>query len=79
MIALIIGIVFIAFTVFSLLPMGLGWATFVLDFLKGGLPVLTAFLGLIIVFIGIADIKDKAMAKKEELAEKSETEGSDKN
>jgi len=37
-------------------------------FLRGGLPIFTAFVGLIAVFIGIADIKDKQDAKKEEAA-----------
>jgi hypothetical protein len=36
-----------------------------LTFLKGGFPVLAILIGLIAVFIGIADLKDKAEAKKE--------------
>ena len=40
-------------------------------FLRGGLPIFAAFIGLIAVFIGIADIKDKQDAKKEEAAMKA--------
>jgi hypothetical protein len=75
MVALIVGILLIAFTVFaSLSPevagFGLGWSTQILEFLKGCLPVLSAFVGLIAIFIGIADLKDKKEAKKEEAAAK---------
>ena len=68
MIALVVGIVFIAFSVFAMLPspFGLNWSADVLLFLRGAAPVLAAFLGLIVGFIGIADIKDKIDAKKEE-------------
>lgn len=68
MISLILGLVFIAFTVFACLPNGLGWATDIIAFLKGCAPVLTALVGLVAIFIGIADIKDKQEAKKEEEA-----------
>ncbi|MCF0242415.1 MAG: hypothetical protein HUK25_07230 [Treponema sp.] len=71
MIALIVGIVFIVFTVFAVLPQfPLNWGTEVIAFLKGCAPVLAAFIGLVCVFIGAADIKDKKEAKKEELAER---------
>lgn len=66
MAAIIIGLVFIAFTVFSVLPQGLDWGRSVIDFLKGFAPVLAAFIGLISILIGAADIKDKKEAKKEE-------------
>ncbi len=68
MISLILGLIFIAFTVFASLPNGLNWAVEIIAFLKGCAPVLTAIVGLIAVFIGIADIKDKQEAKKEEEA-----------
>jgi len=69
--SLIIGIVILAASVFaSLSPetagFGLGWWKDVLAFLRGGLPVMAVLIGLIAVFIGIADIKDRAEAKKEE-------------
>jgi hypothetical protein len=69
--ALVIGIVIIAAAVFAVLPpgsagFGLGWWDDVLAFLRGALPVIVAFIGLIAVFIGIADMKDRAEARKEE-------------
>ena len=68
MISIILGIVFIAFCVFAVLPMcPLNWGADVIAFLKGMAPVLSAFIGLICFFIGAADIKDKKEAKKEEL------------
>ncbi|MDR2618946.1 MAG: hypothetical protein LBC62_08760 [Treponema sp.] len=63
--ALVIGLVVIAAAVAACLPDGLGWWDEVLAFLKGCLPVLAAFIGLIAVFVGIADIKDRAEAKKD--------------
>ena len=74
MLALTIGAVLILFTVYAALPaasFGLGWGAAIVLFLRGGLPVFTAFVGLIAVFIGIADIKDKQDAKKEEAAMKA--------
>lgn len=68
MVALIIGILLMAFCAFACIPAGLAWSSYVIDFLKGCVPVLSAFVGLIAVFIGFADIKDKNEAKKEELA-----------
>ena len=70
MIALILGLLFIAFAVWAVLPMdfplGLQWGSYVLDFLKGGAPIFGLLIGVIAFFIGIADIKDKIEAKKEE-------------
>jgi type IV secretory pathway VirB2 component (pilin) len=69
--SLIIGIVVLAAAVFVALPpetagFGLGWWKDVLAFLRGGLPVFAALVGIIAVFIGIADMKDRAEAKKEQ-------------
>ena len=73
MIALFLGIVFIAFTVFSVLPsMPLAWGDEVIYVLKGAVPLLAAFAGLIAILIGLADIKDKSEAKKEELEAKNQ-------
>ncbi len=69
MVALLVGIVCIAFAVFAVLPGPLGWWADVLAFLRGSVPVLAAFIGLIAVFIGIADLKDRMEAKKEEAEE----------
>lgn len=64
--ALILGIIILFGVIFSVLPTGLGWGKDVLVFLKGALPVIAAFIGLISLFIGIADIKDMNEAKHEE-------------
>ncbi|HBP09663.1 MULTISPECIES: hypothetical protein [unclassified Treponema] len=69
MVSLLIGIVLIGFCVFSCL--GLNWTSDIVSFLKGFAPCFAAFCGLISVFIGFADIKDKKEAKKEENAAKS--------
>lgn len=75
MMALIVGLVFIGFAVFACFP-PLAWWPEVIAFLKGSVPVIAVFVGLIAVFIGIADIKDRADAKKEEEEEKKkEAEG----
>ncbi len=67
MLSIILGVLFIAFTVFSVIPVfPLNWGADVITFLKGATPVLAAFIGLICLFIGAADIKDKKEAKKEE-------------
>jgi len=69
--AIIIGLLILAAAVFAILPVnvlgfGLGWGNDVLAFLRGGLPVIAVLIGLIAIFIGIADMKDRAEAKKEE-------------
>lgn len=71
MVALIVGIVFIAFAVYSVLPVSwsLEWWPYVVDFLRGGVPIIAVLVGLIAVFIGIADIKDRVEAKREEAEE----------
>ena len=67
--ALIIGLVVIAGAVVACIPAGLGWWEEVLAFLRGASPVLAAFIGLIALFIGIVDIKDRIAARKEEKTE----------
>jgi hypothetical protein len=48
MVAIIVGLLFIAFAVFAVLPFGpLNWWVDVINFLKGSLPVLALFIGLI--------------------------------
>jgi len=76
MVALFVGIILIAFTVFAAIPpslagFGLGWGNDILLFLRGCMPILAAFIGLVAIFIGIADLKDKQEAKKEEAAAKA--------
>jgi len=75
--AIIIGLLIVAAAVFAVLPpealgFGLGWGGDVLAFLKGALPVIAVLIGLIAVFIGIADIKDRAEAKAEAKKEEAE-------
>jgi hypothetical protein len=69
--AVIIGIVIIAAAVFAILPedvlgFGLGWGDDVLTFLRGGAPVIAILIAISAIFIGFADMKDRAEAKKEE-------------
>jgi len=72
--AVIFGLIIITAAVFAVLPsdkfgFGLGWYNDVLTFLKGGAPVIAALIGMIAIFIGIADMKDRAEAKREESKE----------
>jgi hypothetical protein len=67
--ALVLGIVILLAALIVVLPVGLGWWNDVVIFLRGGVPVLAALVGLVAVFIGIADIRDRAAAKKEEAEE----------
>lgn len=76
MVALVVGIVLILFAVFSVLTFGgwgLGWWDEVIYVLKGLIPLIAVFIGLIAALIGVADIRDRIEAKKEE--EKEELEG----
>ena len=70
--ALVLGFIVISVAVLTVLPAGLGWGDDVLTFLRGALPVIAAFIGLILLFVGIADIKDRADAKKGGQVEESE-------
>jgi amino acid transporter len=74
MIALLIGIILVLFFVWAALPynfpLGLQWGEFIIDFLRGGGPILALLIGIIAFFIGIADIKDKIEEKKELKEEK---------
>ena len=75
--SIVIGLVILAAAVFAILPpeaagFGLGWSGDVLVFLRGGLPTLALLIGIIALFIGVADIKDRAEAKKEESAKQED-------
>jgi hypothetical protein len=70
--ALIIGLIVIAVAVIACIPAGLGWWDDVIVFLRGCLPVLAAFIGLIAIFMGIMDIKDGIALRKEEKEAKTE-------
>jgi uncharacterized membrane protein len=75
MIALLIGVVLIVFAVYSVLPFSwsLNWGPDVIQFLKGGIPLIAVLIGLISFFVGVADIKDKIESKREEEEEEEET------
>jgi hypothetical protein len=64
--ALLLGLIFFAAAIFAAIPAGLDWWGDVLAFLRGALPVIAFLIGLVALFIGIADLKDRAAAKKEE-------------
>jgi hypothetical protein len=68
--ALAFGLLMIAAAVAAALPQGLNWWPDILAFLRGGLPVLAVLLGLLALLVGLADIKDRADAKKEKQTEK---------
>jgi hypothetical protein len=67
--AILLGLIFLAAAVLAVIPAGLGWWADVLIFLRGALPVMAVLIGLIALFIGIADLKDKAAARKESSGE----------
>ena len=70
--ALILGFVVILVAVLAVLPSGLDWGKDVLTFLRGSLPVLAGFIGFILVFVGIADIKDRMETKIEAKKDKKD-------
>ncbi|MCL2069859.1 MAG: hypothetical protein FWH19_02595 [Treponema sp.] len=57
--ALILGFTVIAVAVLAILPVGLGWGEDVMAFLRGSLPVVAIFIGLLLLFVGISDIRNK--------------------
>ena len=73
MTALVVGIGLVLLAVYLVLPVSWSpqWGNSVLEFLKGGIPLGALMIGLLAIFIGITDIKDRIEAKKEE-KEKSE-------
>ncbi|MFW5801071.1 MAG: hypothetical protein ACOCVC_03500 [Spirochaeta sp.] len=77
MIALIIGLIFAAAGLYAVLPMdwALQWGPEVVQFLKGGIPVLAFFIAFLAIVIGIADIKDRIEARKEEAEEAQRNQG----
>lgn len=70
--AFIMGILLIAAAVCAVVPGGLNWWGDVLSFFRGVLPVIAAFIGLIAIFIGITDMRDRGQSKKEEASGKTE-------
>ncbi len=78
MVALVVGILLVLFGVYAVLPLDspgfLNWSGEVVQFLKGAAPIMAFLIGLVSFFIGIADIKDKIEAKKEEKEDKEKAE-----
>ena len=66
MFTIIFGIACIVFTIFACLPTGLNWGENILFVLKGIAPILAALVGLLAILIGIADVRDRNEAKREE-------------
>ena len=71
MFTLIVGVLMVAFALIACLPGCLNWGAYVINFLKGALPVGSLLIGILAIFIGFADIKDKAEAKREEAESKA--------
>ena len=63
--ALALGIIVIIVAVLTLLPSGLGWWEDTLLFLRGSLPLLTIGIGLLLIFVGISDIRDWFDSRKD--------------
>ena len=63
--ALILGFAVILVAVLTVLPTGLGWWEDVLAFLRGSLPIAAGLIGLILVFVGVSDLKDRMDASKD--------------
>ena len=51
---------------FASLPFGLNWTDNIVFVLKGAAPILAALVGLLAILIGIADLRDRNEAKREE-------------
>ncbi len=66
MVAIIVGVVLLIFSVLAVLPGCLNWGPQIIDFLKGSTPVFAFLIAVFSIFTGIDDIKDKKEAKKEE-------------
>ena len=64
--ALVLGFAVLAIAILAILPSGLGWGADILAFLKGALPVIAILISFVLIFIGIADIKDRADLKKKD-------------
>lgn len=71
MAALLIGLCALLVTFYIILPFGLHWWPDVVLFIRGAFPVILFFVGIVSVVIGIADLKDRSDAKKEEAEEEA--------
>jgi hypothetical protein len=64
--SLVLGGIVLAAALAAIAPSGLNWAPDVIRFLRGSVPVLAILAAAVLLFVGIADIKDLRDAKKEE-------------
>jgi len=73
--AILVGLVFILFGVYAVLPFdwSLNWGSQVIAVLQGATPLIAGVIGLLALLIGFADIKDKAEEKKEAQKAKEES------
>jgi hypothetical protein len=69
--SLIIGLIVLGAAIAAIVPGGLAWGPDVLRFLRGCIPVLAILAGLVLLFVGITDIKDLHDAKKEETKDRN--------
>lgn len=75
MLTILLALILLSFAILAWLPCGLGWSAEIIAFLKGFGPFVALFLAIVLIFVGIADIKDKKEARKEEEeAEKAQEE-----
>ncbi len=74
MAAIIVAVIFLAASLFTVLPLDFGpnWGDEFVNFLKGALPFIGFLIGIIALIVGIADIKDKALSRKEEESQETE-------
>ena len=71
--ALIVGIILAAFAVFAALPApGLGWWKEMLFVIKGLVPLLAMFIGIVALLVGIADLRDRREARRQAAEEETE-------
>ena len=66
MLTILLALILLGFAVMAVLPGGLGWTSEIISFLKGFAPFLAFFLSIVLFFVGIADMKDKKEARREE-------------
>ena len=68
MAVLLVGIGIVIFAVYTVTPgiaWGPGWGRYVLMVIKGGIPLVAFFSGVLILLIGIADVKERIETRRE--------------
>jgi len=79
-VTIILGILFIAVALYTILPIswGLGWMAEFMATLKGFVPLFLLFMGVLFLLVGVLMIKDKIEARKEEKKIQQQTEQENK-